>query len=155
MRGAWDYYPKSTDQAPHEFQWIMVALGNYSNLPSYLCTAMPGIAPAQGAKKFAFSSPPNTACLEVPVGATATTPPTSYNVYISRTLVPRIDIAGEISIPSYPFVFGYDANLGQYSKWLSADNVDFLNKPGNNVRLYFGVTFDVPTALSKLGLISK
>ena len=54
---------------------------------------------------------------------------------------PRVDISGELKLPSYPVVFGYDANLGQYMRWFGGDNIDTLNKPGNDVRFYFGLKF--------------
>jgi hypothetical protein len=67
-------------------------------------------------------------------------------------VIPRFDVAGELSLPSYPIVFGYDANLGQYIRRFYGDRIDSLNKPGNDVRFYFGLKLNIKTALSKLGV---
>jgi hypothetical protein len=149
MRFGWDIYPKRTDEAPLEFSWISVVLGYYSNLPSWHCTAFPGTTVPAGAKSFSATSSPTTSCLVTPV---TTSSPTTYDVYASRTLVPRVDIAGELKLPSYPIVFGYNANLGQYMRWFQGDGIDTLNKPGNDVRFYFGLKLDILSALKKLGV---
>ncbi|WP_420236106.1 chitobiase/beta-hexosaminidase C-terminal domain-containing protein [Telmatobacter bradus] len=149
----WDVYPRRTDEAPIEFSWINLALGWYSSLPSWQCTALPGSTPPSNAKSFTTasnSSAPTTSCLVTPTPSSSSTGP--YTVYASRKLVPRIDIAGELSLPSYPIVFGYDANLGQYFKHFYADRIDSLNKPGNQVRFYFGIKLNITKALSKLGV---
>jgi hypothetical protein len=153
IRFGWDLYPKRTDEAPIEFSWVNLTLGRYSNLPSWLCTATPGATPPSSAKSFmtaSNSNAPTTSCLVTPTPTSSSTGP--YTVYASRKLVPRIDVAGELSLPSYPIVFGYDANLGQYSPQFYGDGIDSLNKPGNNVRFYFGIKLNITKALSKLGV---
>ena len=149
----WDLYPKRTDEAPIEFSWINLTIGKYSSLPSWLCTAMPGSTPGSNAYKFitaSNSSAPTTSCLVTPPPTSSTTGP--YTVYESRKVIPRFDIAGELSLPSYPIVFGYDANLGQYIKRFYGNEIDSQNKPGNNVRFYFGLKLNITKALSKLGV---
>jgi len=147
-RFGWKYYPPSTDEAPHEFSWISLTLGNFSNLPSWLCTAT-SASNSTGAKYYKVTSQPTTACYAPADSMNSAL----YDLYASRKLVPRLDIAGELSLPSYPVVFGYDANVGQYS-W-RGNKIDSLNKPGNDVRFYFGLKFDVTSALSKLGVPTK
>jgi hypothetical protein len=152
-RFGWDIYSKRTDEAPIEFSWFSALVGWYSNLPSWLCTALPGTTPAANAKYFTATSSPTTSCFVSPLPSSTSSPP--YDVYASRKLTPRVDIAGELKLPSYPVVFGYDANLGQYSKRFGGDHIDTLNKPGNDVRFYFGLKLNVTDALSKLGVQAK
>jgi hypothetical protein len=145
---SWVQQPGIRDESVRTFAWISATVGNYSNLPSYICTAKPGSIPAISAKYFSDPANPSTSCLVSPVPSTGT--PTSYQVYASRQLIPRIDIAGNLNLPNLPVVLGFDANLGQFA-WRS-NNLDIANKPGNDVRIFFGLRFDILTALGKLGV---
>lgn len=131
----WDQFPASSDEAPRTWMQLDVTMGKYSNLPSYECVATAkGTAPPAGA-------------------ATACTAGSNFP-NISRVLVPRLDIAGFAKFPNYPFVLGFDANLAQYGIPTGLPHIDYLNKPGNDIRLYFGLTLDLASAWSKLGLPS-
>jgi hypothetical protein len=161
-RFAWDIYPRRTDEAPIEISWVNLTLGYYSNLPSWRCTAPaapPGSNPTSGptGKTYVPSPNNNTSCLAVgvvPPGSTGTSP-SSYHLYESRTLVPRVGIAGELKLPNYPVVFGYIANLSQYGKFTGGNGIDSQNKPGNDVRFYFGLKVNAKDALKKLGVPSS
>lgn len=165
-RFGWDIYPKRTDEAPIEYSWVSLTLGYYSNLPSWQCTVpasatTPPASVTSNAKFVTEPSAPTTSCYFVPTiitAATSTTPADTgppYTVYESRKLVPRVNIAGELQLPNYPVVFGYDANLGQYGRWLAGNGIDIQNRPGNDVRFYFGLKFNISTALKKLGIPSS
>ena len=142
-RVGWETYPLSTDEAPQTNTWISFVIGNYSNLPSFVCTS---------SKFYVAPAKPDTACnTQAVTSGTSTT----YNVFVSRKLIPRIEIAGEARIPNYPFVLGLDANLSQYDKGLGADHIDIFNKAGNDVRLYVGFKLDLASAFKKLGAPSQ
>ena len=140
VRAGWDAYPTSTDEAPQSNAWLSFVIGDYSNLPSYACSS---------SKFYSSSAKPETACKTVAVTSGGTT---AYDVYASRKLVPRIEIAGEARIPNYPFVLGLDANLSQYASWLGSNPIDTLNKAGNDVRFYIGYKLDLASAFKKLGV---
>jgi hypothetical protein len=149
---SWVQQPlNNRDESDRTFAWVSATVGNYSSLPSYICTAKAGSTPATSAKYFSDPASPATSCLVSPVPSTGT--PTSYQVYASRQLIPRLDIAGNLNLPNLPVVLGFDANLGQFS-W-RANNLDIMNKPGNDVRLFFGLRFDIIAALGKLGVPTK
>ena len=82
------------------------------------------------------------------------TGPFASKPFASRTLVPRLDIDGFIKLPNYPYVLGLDANLAQYSVFNRSD-IDYLSKPGNDIRIYVGFKLDIGTIVSKLGLGSQ
>jgi hypothetical protein len=149
-RLGWDVYSDSTDEAPHNLAWISATLGNYSNLPSYVCTATKAQINSipTGAKSFSDTTAPQTDCLIKPSPTSTTTPP--YAVYATRKLIPRIDASSELSLPTLPIVIGMDANLSQY--WIDANHLDTQNRPGNDVRIYIGLRLDITKALSKLGV---
>jgi hypothetical protein len=148
---SWVQQPKIRDESERTFAWLSASVGNYSSLPSYICTAKPGSTPTASAKFFSDPANPSTSCLVLPV--TPSSGPTSYQVYASRHLIPRLDIAGNLNLPTLPVVLGFDANLGQF-EWQST-NLDIVNKPGNDVRLFFGLRFDIVAALGKLGVPTK
>jgi hypothetical protein len=131
-RLAWDQYSTVTDEAPKMVTQLDVMLSKYSSLPSYLCTS--------NASKTAVSSlsgltpGTNTAC-----GSGNTASPYNGLVYISRTLAYRLDITGVAKLPNYPFLVGINANLAQYTIGHNAD-IDYLNKPGNDIRVFIGLT---------------
>jgi hypothetical protein len=123
-RIAWDRYVPDSNKAPEPITQFAATLGDDSNLPSYVCR------PGTGSPL-----PAVTAC--------------TTGQYLSRTLRPRINIEGFAKLPNYPFILGFDANLQQYSLW-SKPNLDYLNKPGSDVRIYVGVTVNIATLVSKL-----
>ena len=145
LRLGWAQYPASTDKAPIPIAQFDMTVGRYSNLPSIICN--PLITSTQ------TTAPTNTACFTSSTSTSGSTTGTSYTVQAtSRTLIPRLQLAGFIQIPKYPFVIGVDANLAQYAFGGHVNKVDSLNKPGNDARLYVGVTLDPVSAIKKLGL---
>ncbi len=146
-RLAWERIPANPDKAPRMITKLDVTLAKYSNLPSYLCTndktklgpTTTTTTDANGKKSSvtAFSFP--TACGQAGGSQAA-------NGYISKTLAYRLDIEALAKLPNYPFVLGVMANLAQYTVGHNA-NIDYLNKPGNDIRIFIGLT--VP--LSSLG----
>jgi hypothetical protein len=143
-RMAWDRYvvgKNKTEEAPQTVTQFLVTFGEYSNLPSYVCAASSTPAPTTVI----------TACNQgkyTPMAATATTPASYFNY--ARTLRPRLDIEGFAKIPGYPFILGIDANLQQYGL-AGRNNLDFLNKPGNDIRIFVGVSINIATLFTKLG----
>jgi hypothetical protein len=125
VRTSWDQFPASTDKSPKTLAAFEVSMGQYSNLPSFEC-----VGKGKGGA--------------LPTGAIS-----ACTVDISRTLVPRLDISGFVTFPNYPFVLGFDANLAQYGIF-APSNIDYLNKPGNDVRIYVGYTIDLSTAFKML-----
>jgi len=140
VRVAWDTFPNSKDEAPQPNSWLSFVFGNYSNLPSYVCS---------DSKFYNSVSKPITACKTPAVTSGGAT---TYNVYASRKLVPRIEVAGEARIPNSAFVLGMDANLSQYGLWLGSNPIDTLNKAGNDVRFYIGYKLDLASTFKKLGV---
>jgi len=53
-------------------------------------------------------------------------------------------------LPGYPFVLGIDANLQQYGLG-GRSNLDYLNKPGNDIRIYVGLQISFSALIAKLG----
>jgi hypothetical protein len=141
-RLAWDRYAHSRDEAPKPTSELNVTIGQYSNLPSYVCVK----PPAGGAPPSTSISACTTDAADMASGLT----------YVSRTLVPRVVIDGFARLPNYPFILGLDANLAQYTfqhgVFRPIKNVDYLNKAGNDIRIYIGVTIDMNTLVSRLGL---
>jgi hypothetical protein len=146
----WVQEPKSTDAAPRTFAWFSATLGNYSNLPSFVCTATSASNVTLSSKFFSDPADPSTSCYVASASANGAT---SYHVYASRHLVPRLDIAGNLDLPNLPVVLGFDANLAQFE--FRSDNLDIVNKPGNDVRIFVGLRFDIISALNKLGVPTK
>ncbi len=138
IRIAWADMNRRTDEAPRPYTEFDFTMGEFSNLPSYVCLSGKPYGPVLA------SAPTNTGCA-VPVAG-------GYRLDASRTLIPRMRVAGYLRLPQYPFVMGLDANLGQYSVGAHHNLVDMLSKPGNDVRVYFGLTIDPTTALKKLGV---
>jgi hypothetical protein len=134
-RIAWDEYPTSSSEAPQMITELDLTLGKYSNLPSFECVSATAGGPVNGA---------NSACGQG-TGVLNTLP------NVSRTLVPRLEVTGLAKLPGYPIVFGLDANLAQYTLG-APHNIDYLNKPGNDIRIFIGFSFDLPTLVNKLGL---
>jgi len=144
LRLGWAQYPASTDKAPVPIAQFDMTVGRYSNLPSIICN--PLVTTTQA------TAPTNTACSVSSTTTTGGTSTPSYTVQAtSRTLIPRLQLAGFIQIPKYPFVIGVDANLAQYAFGSHVNKVDSLNKPGNDARIYVGVTLDPVSAIKKLG----
>ena len=138
-------YPTSTDKAPIPFAQFDMTVGHYSNLPSIVCNP----ATTTTTK----TQPTNTSCYTTTTTTTGGTTATTYLVQgTSRTLIPRLQLAGFIQIPNYPFVLGVDANLAEYAFGSHVNKIDSHNKPGNDVRIYVGVTLDPVSAFKKLGL---
>jgi hypothetical protein len=106
-----------------------VTLGQYSNFTSFECVAKGGSLPVNKAPTLcgsaAFPNSPN----------------------ISRVLIPRFGISGFVVFPGFPVILGFDANLAQYGLPGTPNNIDTLNKPGNDVRIYVGYTFDLSTVI--------
>jgi hypothetical protein len=144
-RFAWDRYTPNTDEGPQTLTQFLITFGNYSNLPSYVCV------PISNASLYNSMPSVTTACNQgkyTPV--TPTNPATNLYNY-SRSVIPRVDIEGFAKLPGYNFVLGLDANLQQYSVW-SKSNLDYLNKPGNDIRIFVGISIDLSTLFtSKLG----
>jgi hypothetical protein len=124
-RIAWERYAPDSNKGPQTLTQFAVVVGDDSNLPSYVCK--PGTSPTP--------LPAVTAC--------------TTGEYLSRTLRPRVDIEGFVKLPNYPFILGFDANLQQYALW-KKPNLDYLNKPGNDIRIYVGISVDIATLVSKL-----
>jgi hypothetical protein len=148
-RIAWDRFAASPDEAPQMITQVNATLGDFSNLPNYVCKPVTG----QPSNPYATGSSPTviTACSQAPNGEVtpATTPPTYYYSAYSRTVRPRLNIEAIAKLPGYPFILGVDANLQQYGIF-DKPNIDYLNKPGNDVRVYVGISVDFATLISKL-----
>jgi hypothetical protein len=140
-RLAWDRYSSNTDQAPQTIAQALITFGQYSNLPSYVCNPTT-------VNPYATTSV-ITSCNQGKYAPTPATNPTNFFIY-SRTVRPRIDIEGFIKLPGYPFVLGVDANL-QQSAIFGRSNLDVLNKPGTEIRIFVGATLNLSTFFSKLG----
>ena len=138
VRIAWADLNRRTDEAPRPYTEFDFTMGEFSNLPSYVCLSGKPYGPVVA------TAPTTTGCA-VPVAG-------GYRLDASRTLIPRMRVAGYMRLPQYPFVVGLDANLGQYAVGAHHNLVDMLSKPGNDVRVYFGLTIDPTTALKKLGV---
>jgi hypothetical protein len=159
-RFAWDRYSSDPDKTPRTIAQFLAVVGDYSNLPSFVCNP---ISAAQYNTLFPSSTTAVTACNQgqyAPVlttststssaGATTTTSTAASNTFIySRTIRPRVDIEGFAKLPNYPFVIGIDANLQQYGLF-NRGNLDYLNKPGNDIRLFIGVSVDFASIVSQL-----
>jgi hypothetical protein len=151
-RIAWDRYSALTDEAPQTITQFLVTFGEFSNLPSYVCKPLPNsttnpyattnIITSCNQGQYAYTSP----------NSTATPPTTVYsNLYAdSRTLIPRLNIEGLAKLPGYPFVIGVDANLQQYTVFHKG-NLDILNKPGNDIRIFIGISLNPANFFSKIG----
>jgi hypothetical protein len=151
-RFAWDRYTPNTDEGPQTMTQVLITFGTYSNLPSYVCKPTP-----TGTTSNATSTV-TTACNQgqyAPVQSTTTTTPLSNLYNYSRAVIPRLDVEGLAKLPGYPFVFGIDANLQQYTLF-SKNNLDYLNKPGNDIRIYVGILINLSTVFSsKLGFSAQ
>jgi hypothetical protein len=148
-RIAWDRMGKDMDKAPQTITQFLMTVGEYSNLPSYVCKPTTG-----NTNPYATSGTPaiTTACSQFQVtgGPTSADPTAKYNYYgYFRTVRPRLDVEGLAKLPGYPFVLGLDANLEQYAVF-KKPNLDYLNKPGNDVRIWVGISVDIRTLVSKL-----
>jgi hypothetical protein len=154
-RFGWDRFTSDRNEAPQMITQVVVTLGDFSNLPSYVCKPVTGqpsnpYTPAMGQPTVV------TACSQYPsssvtIAATSTAPSsTTYNYYAyDRTLRPRLNVEAIAKLPGYPFILGVDANLQQYGIF-TKPNIDYLNKPGNDVRIYIGISVDLATLMSKL-----
>jgi len=147
-RLAWERYSRDTNEGSQTLSEFLVTIGDYSNLPSYVCKPTTGTSNPYAPGSTTII---NTACslsqypVTAPSGST-----TTYSYYADfRTVRPRFDIEGFAMLPGYPFILGIDANL-QQSYFGSKSNLDFLNKPGNDIRIYIGVKIDLGTLISKL-----
>lgn len=138
VRIAWADLNRRTDEAPRPYTEFDFTIGEFSNLPSYVCLSGKPYGPV-------LATAPTTTGCTVPVAG-------GVRLDASRTLIPRMRVAGYMRLPQYPFVVGLDANLGQYAVGSHHNLVDMLSKPGNDVRVYFGLTIDPTTALKKLGV---
>ena len=141
----WSQFSPLTDKAPKPWAQLDMTIGSFSNLPSYICRmTQPALS------KDAATVPTNTGCFTQGLAADGKT--ATYTTYPqTRSLIPRIQGAGFIKLPNYPFVLGFDANLAQYAFGAHVNHVDPLNKPANDVRVYVGATIDPITAFKKLG----
>ena len=133
-RLSWDQFSTSSDEAPNTMWEIDATLGQYSNLPSYQCV----VSPKGG-------TPPTGAVTACGVGLFTSLP------NVSRVLIPRLDISGYAKFPNFPFVLGVDANLAQYGVFNGGRPIDFLNKPGNDVRIYVGYRINLGSAFKLVG----
>jgi hypothetical protein len=146
VRISWDQLPRSTDQAPQTWTEINLSVGKFSNLPTYVCTTSGGLDVVAG-------DYPTTPAPILPLPASSCGTGTyAAQHYASRASLPRLSLIGKAQFPNYPFVLGIDANLAQYSVGRHKEQVDYLNKPGNDIRIYFGVTFNLLSAISKLNI---
>jgi hypothetical protein len=136
-RIAWDRMVKDTDKAPQTITQFLMTVGEYSNLPSYVCKPLP----SGTSNPYGGATTITTACSQLTSGST-------YYGYF-RTVRPRLDVEGLAKLPGYPFVLGLDANLQQYAVWTKL-KMDYLNKPGNDVRIWVGISVDIRTLISKL-----
>lgn len=142
MRLTWAEFSDNTDEAPRPYALFDFAIGTFSNLPSYICKGKGyGTFPTQ---------PTFTSCTIPPTSGAS-----SYQINASRTILPRVHLMGFAKLPSYPFLLGMDVNYGQYFVGLHHSQVDPLSKPGNDIRIYFGVSIDPMTAFKDLGLASR
>ncbi|MGA8940805.1 MAG: hypothetical protein WB439_16705 [Acidobacteriaceae bacterium] len=140
-RIAWDRYSASTDEAPQTITQFLITFGEFSELPSYVC-------------KQTSSNPyaninETTSCNLGKYAPSPTMNPTNF-YFPSKTLIPRFDIESFAKLPGYPFVIGVDANLQQYTLYHKS-NLDILNKPGNDIRIFIGISIDPTTFFSKTG----
>lgn len=136
VRIAWADISPRLDEAPRLYSAFSLSVGKYSYLPSYVCGEKP-YGPL-------ILKPTTTSCY-LPEG-------NRFQLDASRTVIPRLRMEGFLRLPDYPFVIGMDANLGQYSVGDHSSQVDIQSKPGNDVRVYIGLTLDPTTALKKLGV---
>jgi hypothetical protein len=158
FRFAWDRFSPDSNHAPQMMDQVTFSVGQFSNLPNYVCKPAPA-----GATNPYGSATINTACDLPPYpsctssassgsgsgsGSTTINCPSNFDIY-SRTLLPRINLEAILKLPNSPFVFGMEANLQQY-KLFTSKRLDYLNKPGDNVRIFLGITVDFPTLLAKL-----
>lgn len=109
-----------------EKSWQLdTTFGKFSNFQSVKC----GIAGTSATTQ--STAPTNTSCF--------TSAPGTYTLLpLKRTSVPRLEISG-FKILSDKYVIGLDANLSQYSLFVPK-NLDTLNRPGSEVRVYVGLT---------------
>jgi hypothetical protein len=141
-RVGWEEFSESTDKAPRHISWLDITVGNYSNLPSYVCDK------AKASEFTPTSTAPTYTSCYITTPATKTAK-AMYTPDYSRKLVPRIGIGGFLLVPNTSVAVGVDANLGQYLRY---EHIDPVSKPGNDVRLYFGYQLDLVETLKKLGL---
>jgi predicted lipoprotein with Yx(FWY)xxD motif len=142
LRLGWYKFPNKSDDAPKSIAQLDMATGWFSNLPSNRCE------PSKASLTTTTTLPTGTSCFVTStVGGT-----TTYALDPSRTLIPRVRLDGFIKIPNTPVVIGLDANLAQYAFGTHLKEIDPLTKPGNDVRIYFGVSIDPLTAFKKIGL---
>jgi hypothetical protein len=149
LRLGWAKFPSDTNQAPKTMAQIDLAAGEFSNLPSYLCK------PGKDYGTELTTQPTDTTCFESTSTTTGGTTTTTYKLDAYRTLIPRVQLAGFIQLPTFPFRIGFDANLAQYAVGTHVNKIDPLSKPGNDVRIYFGISIDPVAAIKKLGLPSQ
>jgi hypothetical protein len=149
-RIAWDRIGKDWNKGSQMMTQFLMTVGEYSNLPSYVCKPTTGLTNPYAVGAMTTVT---TACSQFGVtgGGTGTDgKPLPYNYYgYFRTVRPRLDVEGLAKLPGYPFVLGLDANLQQYAVW-TKPNMDYLNKPGNDVRIWVGIMVDIQTLISKL-----
>jgi hypothetical protein len=122
---AWNRYPNSRNEAPQTISAVDVVVGEFSNLPNFVCS-----------QKF-----PNDSQGGCPDGETTG----------SRTVIPRVDVEAFAKLPRYPIIFGMEANMQQY-KWFTSRRIDPLNKPGNDIRFLFAVDLPLGKLMSVLGV---
>jgi hypothetical protein len=153
-RIAWDRYPTKQDESPQTIVQLLATFGEYSNLPSYVCKAVPSSTtnPYSSTTTSTITSCNQGPYLPTSTTSTANPPVTTYgNLYVdSRALIPRLDLEAVAKIPGYPFVIGVNANL-QQSTVYHKNNLDILNKPGNDIRIFIGVSINPATFFSKIG----
>jgi hypothetical protein len=149
LRFAWDRYSPDVNEGPKMMTQVTITLGEDSNLSNYVCKPVTG----QTSDPYSATSMTTitTACSLDPHGATspATSPVTYFYSEYSRTLLPRMDVSAIAKLPNFPFLLGVDANLQQYLIGTSS-RLDYLNKPGNDVRVFVGIQVDFATLFSKL-----
>jgi len=149
-RFAWDHYPGrkpfQDELAPYPIAQFLFNFGEFSNLPSYVCN------PVTPDHPYNPSGTVNSACVQGAYSPTTDSDSgqTTYKFFPSRTLIPRLDIEAFLKMPNSPFVIGANANLQQYTVF-SKKNVDYLNKPGNDVRVFVGVSINLSSLITKLG----
>jgi hypothetical protein len=141
----WRRYYDSNKNAAAQTMWQLDGtIGKFSNLQDLACTTT-----QINTKLTPTSAPANTSCYN---------PTTFVTFKEGRISIPRIELAGFARIPSTIFVIGIDANLSQFQFWVppgrgkTITGLDVMNRAGNDVRIYFGISGSISDLFKKLSL---
>lgn len=147
-------FSSSENHAPEVDDYLDVTVGHFSNLESFICHTTAHVDPPAPAMPTPPAAPPGSSCLTDYPSVYMPNSSTKLDALDSRKQLFRLDIEGLVRIPvpatQLPFYLGFNANIGQHA--LGASHLDHGFPTPDDIRIFFGVKFDIGQFLGKLNL---